>query len=96
MERTGESGDPSETPPDYLTLEVPDGVVRDKTFVERVEPNATHNLDKFEEDDDFLSVGSETWEYDIADGRDDDFKAALRNTRMAFECIPLDDEPAVA
>jgi len=37
-----------------------------------------HNEDELEEDDDFLSVGSE-------------FLEAVRNSQMAMECIPIDD-----
>jgi hypothetical protein len=44
-----------------------------------------------EEDDDFLSVGSETWDYEVADGREDDFIAALQNSQMVMEYVRLDD-----
>jgi hypothetical protein len=37
MERTGGDGKPSEFPPDYFEIEVADGVVIDKVFVERTE-----------------------------------------------------------
>jgi hypothetical protein len=32
MERTGAAGQPSEPPPDYVAIEVPDCVVLDKTW----------------------------------------------------------------
>jgi hypothetical protein len=44
-----------------------------------------------EEGDDFLSVGSETWDYEVADGRKDDFIAALQNSQMVMEYVRLDD-----
>ena len=44
-----------------------------------------------EEDDSFLSVGSETWDYEIAEGREREFLDAVRNSEIAIECIPLDD-----
>jgi hypothetical protein len=91
MERTGAKGQPSEFPPDYVEMEAPDGVVLDKTFVERTEPEALHGEEEMDEDDSFLSVGSETWDYEIADGRQDEFLDALKNSQMAMECIPLDD-----
>jgi hypothetical protein len=91
MERTGAKGQPSEFPPDYVEMEAPDGVVLDKTFVERTEPEALHGEEEMDEDDSFLSVGSETWDYEIADGRQDEFLAALKNSQMAMECIPLDE-----
>jgi hypothetical protein len=62
MERTDAAGEPVEKPPDYVAIEVPDGVVIDRTFVERTMPAAMHSEEQFEEDDDFLSVGSETWD----------------------------------
>ena len=93
MERTGGDGKASEFPPDYVDINVADGVVLDKTFVEQDEPLALHNTETLEEDDDFLSVGSETWDYDIAAGREDEFIAALKNSQMAFECVELDNTP---
>jgi len=91
MERTGAKGQPSEFPPGYVAIETADGVVLDKTFVERTEPEALHGEEELDEDDSFLSVGSETWDYEIADGRQDEFLAALKNSQMAMECIPLDE-----
>ena len=91
MERTGAKGQPSEFPPADVAIEVPQGVVLDKTFVDRTEPDALHGEEELVEDDSFLSVGSETWDYEIADGRQDEFLDALKNSQMAMECIPLDD-----
>lgn len=92
MERTNAGGVATERPPDYVEIDLPEGVVLDKTFVERTQPAAEHVEDALEEDDDFLSVGSETWDYDVADGRVDEFLAAVRNSEIAMECVPLDDE----
>jgi hypothetical protein len=50
-----------------------------------------HSEDSLEEDDDFLSVGSETWDYAVADGREDDFIAALQNSQMVMEYVQLDE-----
>ncbi len=94
MERTGGDGSPTEFPPDYVDIEVADGVVLDKTFVERDEPKALHNTESLDEDDSFLSVGSESWDYVVADGREDEFLAALKNSQMAFECVELGQEDA--
>src|SRR5205814_2581567 len=69
LERTDLAGKPSEVPPDYLEIEAPEGVILDKTFLERDQPLAMHNQEILEEDDSFLSVGSETWDYEVADGR---------------------------
>ena len=91
MERTGASGEPSEFPPDYVAIQVPDGVVVDRAFVERAEPAAVHNEERLEEDDDFLSIGSETWDYEIAEGKQQEFLDAVKNSRMAMECLPLEE-----
>jgi hypothetical protein len=96
MERTGVTGEPSEVPPDYVAIDVPDGVVLDKLFIDRTAPDAFHSEEALEEDDSFLSVGSETWDYEIADGRDDEFIAALKNSQMVMEYVPLDEEPSAA
>ena len=90
MERTNAAGQPSEYPPDYVSIEAPDGVILDQTFVERDEPSAVHVEEALEEDDDFMSVGSETWDYEVANGREEDFLNAVKNSRMAMECIPLE------
>lgn len=96
MERTGVTGEPSEAPPDYVAIEVPDGVVLEKLFVDREEPEALHSEESLEEDDSFLSVGSETWDYEINDTREDDFLAALKNSQMVIEYVRLDEEPSAA
>jgi len=96
MERTGVTGEPSEAPPDYVAIELPDGVVIEKLFIDRTEPDALHSEEALEEDDSFLSIGSETWDYEIADGREDEFIAALKNSQMVMEYIRLDEEPSAA
>jgi hypothetical protein len=89
MERTNAAGDPSEDPRGYVDANLSDGVVLDATFVERAKPTAMHVEEQLEEDDDFLSVGSETWEYDVADGRRQDFLDALRNSQMVIEFVEV-------
>ena len=96
MERTGVTGEPSEVPTDYVAIDVPDGVVLEKLFIDRTEPEAMHSEEALEEDDSFLSIGSETWDYEIADGREDEFIAALKNSQMVMEYLRLDEEPSAA
>ncbi|HYL34661.1 MAG TPA: hypothetical protein VEV17_01970 [Bryobacteraceae bacterium] len=96
MERTDAAGEPSEAPADYAAIDVPEGVVLGKTFVERTEASGLHSEDRLEEDDDFLSAGSETWDYEIAEDRDEEFIAALQNSQMVMEYVPLDEEPSAA
>jgi hypothetical protein len=92
LERTGANGQPSERPTDYVAIDLADGVVQDQQFVERTEPSAMHSEDALEEDDDFLSVGSETWDYEVTAGREDDFIAALKNSEMVMEYERLDGQ----
>lgn len=94
MERTGQTGEPSEKPTEYVAIDLADGVVIDKQFVQRTEPDALHVEETLDEDDSFLSVGSETWDYEVADGREDDFIAALENSQMVMDYERLDEEPS--
>jgi hypothetical protein len=93
MERTNASGDPSENPTAYLIPELSDGIVRDAQFIERDEPPSLHSEETMEEDDDFLSVASEVWEYDIEDTRSDDFENAMKNSQMVIDYEIIDDSP---
>jgi hypothetical protein len=91
LERTDSEGNKTENPPDYVDLDLPDGVVLDSAFVERTEPEALHVQEVMDEDDAFESMAAEVWEYDIADGREQDFIDALKNSKMVIEYEPLDD-----
>ena len=84
-ERSDQSGDRADDPPSFLEPELDDETVLDAVFVGRTEPEALHASDLLEEDDAFLSLGAEIWEYDVAEGKDEDFKNALRNSGMVME-----------
>jgi len=90
VERTNAAGQPTEVAPDCVEIQAADGVILDKAMVERDEPLAMHNEESLEEDDSFLSVGSETWDYEIAEGRDREFLEALQKSKTAIEFVPLD------
>ena len=62
----------------------------DAVFVGRTTPDGLHSSDRMEEDDEYLSISSEIWEYDVADGKDEDFKNALLNSGMVMEFEPLE------
>jgi hypothetical protein len=94
MERTDGKGNPSENPPAFVEPELMDGVVVDAVFVERIAPDNLHVQEVMDEDDSFLSVGTEVWEYDIADGRDREFVDALKNSQMVIDYQTLEDEPS--
>jgi hypothetical protein len=38
----------------------------------------------------------ETWDHEVADGRQDDFIAALKNSQMVMEYVRFDEEPSAA
>lgn len=91
MERTNADGKNTENPTEYVELDLADGVVLDAAFVDRTEPEALHVQEVLDEDDSFESIGTEIWEYDVADGRDQDFIDALKNSRMVIEYECLDN-----
>jgi hypothetical protein len=90
-ERSDERGERAEDPTSFLEPELDDSTVLDAVFVGRTEPDALHSSDRTEEDDAFLSISSEIWEYDVAEGKDEDFRNALLNSGMVMEIEPLED-----
>ncbi len=75
-----------------LDLELPDGIVAEKSFVERLESDAEHGEEALEEDDAFLgAVSAEVWEYEVVDSRKDEFEDALRNSQVVFEFTVIDE-----
>jgi len=76
-----------------LIPELPEGVVKEALFIDRDKPAAMHNEENLEEDDDFLSIGSEVWEYDVSEGRDMEFVEALRNSQMVLDVEVIEEEP---
>jgi hypothetical protein len=89
FDREGEGADAPVT-----FLDLADGVVLDSTFVEAIEPDNLHVEESMDEDDDFLSLGTEIWEFDVADDRRQDFKDALVNSAVVveFDEIERDDD----
>lgn len=93
-ERSDLEGERGENPPSFLEPELDDDTVIDAVFVGRTEPDALHSSDILEEDDASMSLSTEIWEYDIAEGKDEDFKNALANSGMVmeYEALELSDE----
>ncbi len=89
-ERSDQQGEKADDPPSFLDTQLDDETVLDAVFVGRTRPDALHSSDVIEEDDAFLSLGSEIWEYDVAEGKDEDFKNALLNSGMVMEVEPLE------
>jgi hypothetical protein len=97
-ERSDREGEKADNPVSFLDAQLDDETVLDSRFVGRNRPEAQHSSDALEEDDDFLSLGTEVWEYDVADGKDREFKDALLNSGVVLEFEPLEssDELGVA
>jgi len=75
-----------------LDVELPDGIVADKVFVGRFDPESKHNQEVMDEDDAFLgSAAAELWDYDIVDGSEQDFIDAMRNSEMVMEFTVVDE-----
>ncbi len=91
-ERSDLKGERADNPPSFLIPELDDETVLDEQFVGRFTPDAIHSSDVMEEDDAFLSITPEIWEYDVAEGRDEDFINALRNSGMVMEFEQLDSD----
>ncbi len=89
-ERSDQGGNKADEPASFLDTQLDDETVLDAVFVGRTEPDSLHSSDRIEEDDGFLSLGSEIWEYDVAEGKDEDFKNALLNSGMVIEVEPLE------
>jgi hypothetical protein len=89
-ERSDRAGEKADNPPSFLDPELDDETVLDAVFIGRNRPEALHNSDLIEEDDGFLSLGTEVWEYDIAEGKAEDFKNACLNSGVVIEFEPLE------
>lgn len=82
----GEEADRPET-----FVEVSDGVVLSAAKAEQTEPPGMHNKDVMDEDDAFLAVGTEVWEYEIADGTDEEFIQALERSQKVIQYEQMDE-----
>ena len=82
----GEGSDRPET-----FVQAADGVIVDSRMSQRNDPPAKHSQEELDEDDNFESIGTEVWEFEVADGREEEFIAALENSRMVLQYIETDD-----
>jgi len=86
--RFNPQGEPSDDPKSLVSTE--DGVVQDAEFVEIIEPAGLGVAEDLNEgtgsqesnDSGFLGLGTETWVYDIAEGREKEFTDALIESRV--------------
>ncbi len=71
---------------------IPDDVVADKVFVERFEPDSKHSQGVMDEDDAWEGLAApEVWEYDVVDGREQDFVDAITNSQVVMEYSVVDE-----
>jgi hypothetical protein len=82
-------GEESNRPESFV--HVVDGVILNAAKAEVNEPAAMHNQDVMDEDDAFLGIGTESWEYEIAEGREQEFIDALVQSRMVLEYEQMDE-----
>lgn len=96
--RFDESGEPSDDPTSLV--DAADGVIEGAEFVQILEPAGLHVAEDMAgpsdsqsaDDDGFLAFGSEAWIFDVAEGREDEFTAALLNSEVVLEFHEFDDE----
>jgi hypothetical protein len=88
-ERAGQRGSAAQNPVGFLQNEISDAIVRNSTFVLRKDAEAKHAADPLEQDDDLAGLGTEIWEYEVAEGRDQEFKDALLNSGSIVEFTPI-------
>jgi hypothetical protein len=82
-------GKESDRPETFVNIA--DNIVLNAAKSEVIDPPAMHNQEVLDEDDNFESLGTETWEYEIADGREQEFLAALENSRMVIQYEEIEE-----
>ena len=87
--RFNEQGGEADRPETFV--QVVDGVILNAAKAEVIDPPALHSQDSLDEDDNFESLGTETWEYEVATGRDQEFLDALENSRMVLQYEQIDE-----
>jgi hypothetical protein len=88
-ERAGASRGVAQNPIAFLQGSTSNTVVRSSKFVLRNEPEFKKSSDHQDDDAEFRHLGTEVWEYEVADGRDQEFKDALLNSGSIIEFAPI-------
>ncbi|HWQ52038.1 MAG TPA: hypothetical protein VN442_00035 [Bryobacteraceae bacterium] len=96
--RYDQAGDSAENP--STLVDAADGVILDSEVVQEIEPAGLGVTDDLggepgsenANDDGFLAFGTESWIYEVADGREEEFINALRNSEVVLEFHEFDDE----
>jgi hypothetical protein len=87
--RFNSEGEEADRPESFV--EVLDGVVLNAAKAEVIEPAGMHSQEVMDEDDAFLSIGTEVWEYEVADGRQKEFIDALEQSRKVIQYEEMDE-----
>lgn len=95
--RFNDQAEPADSPAEMVSL--PEGVIVDSEVVEMIEPASVHVAgdinagtgSQSSDDDGFLAFGTETWVYDVAEGREQEFKNAVVNTELVLEIEELEE-----
>jgi hypothetical protein len=96
--RFSAEGEPADDPKSLGS--VMDGVVQDEEFVEIIEPAGLGVAEDLNEgsgsqesnDNGFLGLGTETWVFDIAEGREKEFKDAVVESEVVLDIEEVPDE----
>jgi len=91
-------GEPADDP--HSLVSPADDVVQDEEFIEIIEPAGLGVAEDLNEgsgsqesnDNGLLGLGTESWMYDVAEGREDEFKAALVESRVVLDFEEVPDE----
>jgi hypothetical protein len=91
-------GEPADDPKSLVSVE--DGVIQDEEFIEILEPAGLGVAEDLNEgtgseesnDNGFLGLGTETWVFDVAEGREKEFTDALVESRVVLNFEETPDE----
>ena len=96
--RFSPAGEPSDDPRSLVSTV--DGVILDEEVVELIEPAGLGVAEDLNEgsgseesnDNGFLAFGTESWVFDIAEGREKEFTDALVESRVVLDFEEVPDE----
>jgi hypothetical protein len=96
--RFSPEGEPADDP--RSLVDTVDGVIEDEEFVEIIEPAGLGVAEDLNEgtgsqesnDNGFLGLGTETWVFDIAEGREREFTDALIESKVVLDFEEIPDE----
>ena len=96
--RFSAEGEPADDPKSLISPE--DGVIQDEELVEIIEPAGLGVAEDLNEgtgsqesnDNGFLNLGTETWVFDIAEGREKEFTDALVESKVVLDYEEVPDE----